>query len=367
MVKMSRVLMMEEFSRTGGGQELFVDVYDSIRDRYSLSLITDSSYRNDLDFKEIFKTSYYYEENMNPLSIFLRVRRLRKEIEGIMKGRAYDIIFNNHPNIFIFKGDINYLHSFSFLDPILDDGGNIKSKATYEMIKRSGLYNIYDGGRFLTHGKYTLSLSEKMFPYLNITPAKIDYINIPVRNFFDVDLGGKEDTVLTFGRINKDKNLEFVIETARRMSGTKFLIAGAVNSGDFRYYEHLRKISPDNVTFYPSPSNEEKWKLYSNSKVYLHARRKEPYGITVAEAISFGCIPVVPKSGGPWVDIIEEGNYGLGYDDQPDDEIKQALGAGREFSKTVMQSRERFSFDIFKDKIINYFQEAANEKIFNRR
>ena len=354
--------MMEEFSRTGGGQELFSDIYDVIKEKYSPSLITDSSYRNNMNFREVFRTSYRYHENMSPLSIFINVRRLRREIGEIMKNRQYDIVFNNHPNIFIYRGDVNYLHSFSFLDPVIDAQGNITNILIYRMIKMSGLYDIYEGANFITHGRYTLELSRKMFPYIGISPGKMDYINIPVRDFYDIPIGDKKNRVLVFGRINRDKKLESVLEAAGRMRETKFVIAGAVNRGDETYFQTLKNKAPGNVAFFANPDHQEKVKLFKDSKVYLHTRRKEPYGITVAEAIAFGCVPVVPKSGGPWVDIVEEGKYGLGYDTIPDDEIRIAMAADNEFLKTIIQSRERFSFSLFRERVLDYFGGIASEK-----
>ena len=40
-------------------------------------------------------------------------------------------------------------------------------------------------------------------------------------------------------------------------------------------------------------------KMLLNSKVYLHSAVDEPFGISIVEAMSSGCIPVVHDSGGP--------------------------------------------------------------------
>ncbi|MEM4067530.1 MAG: glycosyltransferase family 4 protein [Candidatus Micrarchaeaceae archaeon] len=354
-----RILMMGELSRTGGGQKLLSDIYLSLRNTYRISIITDKNYKSDLGFDNVFRTSYTYSENLSKIQIFFRVLKLRKEIQAILKNNSYDLVFNNHPNIFISKGDINYLHGFSFLDPVIDENGNIKNKLLYEAIKRSGLYRIYDKANFLTHGKYTMDLSKKMFPLLGIVPGSIEYIFIPSGNFKEVNLRDKENVVLTFGRINREKELETVLDTAQRMNDTKFVIAGAVNEGDEDYFEMLKKTAPGNVKFIANPDENEKAKIFERAKVFLHTRRKEHFGITVAEAISYGCIPVVPQSGGPWVDIVERGKYGLGYIDKPDEQIKYALGEGIEFTKTILQSRERFSFETFREKIIDYFQRIS--------
>jgi glycosyltransferase involved in cell wall biosynthesis len=357
-----KILMLEEFSRVGGGQELFWDVYNAIGEGNELFLITDRNYSLNYNFKRVFRTSFSYSENMNMVLLLIRILKLRKSIGKIMKNIDYDLAFNNHPNIFIFKGDINYLHSFSFLDPIIDENGNIMNHTLFKFIRLSGIYKTYENARFLTHGKYTLEISKKLFPMLDINYRRIDYINIPVKEFYDVDLNEKKDMVLTFGRINREKNLDIVLETARSMSGIKFVIAGAVNRGDEQYYEKLNKNAPENVSFIKNPDENEKIKLFKEAKVYLHTRKKEPYGITVAEAISFGCIPVVPRSGGPWIDIVDQGRYGIGYDYTPDEAIRQALSSGPEFARSIYSSRDRFAFSTFKEKVRNYFESVAEEK-----
>jgi glycosyltransferase involved in cell wall biosynthesis len=358
-----RIVMLEEFSRLGGGQELFRDVYDSISKENRLLLITGRDFSLDLEFEKLFKTSFSYRENMSKIILMIEILRLRRSIRKIIKGIDYDLAFNNHPNIFIFKGDINYLHGFSFLDPIIDEQGNIINTALFRLIRLSGIYSEYNDAMFLTHGKYTMDISKNLFPRLNINYKSIKYINTPVRKFYDIDLNAKKDVVLTFGRINRDKNLEIVLNAARSLSAIKFIIAGAVNRGDEHYYEKLKRNAPSNVRILENPDENEKIELFKDARVYLHTKKKEHYGITVAEAISFGCIPVVPKSGGPWIDIVDQGRFGFGYDDVPDEVIKQALGTGSEFARTIYSSRDRFAFSIFREKIRDYFQEVAEEKV----
>ena len=357
-----RILMMDEFSRMGGGQELFLDVYSALKEKHELSLITNVSFRNDIYFHNVNRTSYSYHEGLNVISLYFQVMRLKKEISTIMRNANYDLVFNNHPNIFLFKSDINYLHGFSFLDPVIDENGKITNNLIYLIIKSSGIYKIYNDANFFTHGKYTMELSKKMFPNLSIRPRSMDYANTPVSEFINVNISEKEDFVLTFGRINVYKNLEIVLKTAEKLREIKFVIAGAVYKGDESYVRMLKKNVPRNVKIVENPDEIEKKKLFMKAKVYFHTNKKEHYGVTVAEAISFGCVPVVPESGGPWIDIAEKGKFGFGYRGEPEEVIKVALGAGKEMIKTIYESRERFSFSTFKEKILNYFDKIANEK-----
>jgi len=66
--------------------------------------------------------------------------------------------------------------------------------------------------------------------------------------------------------------------------------------------------------------------VMDEARVFLHATINEHWGIAVAEAMARGLTPVVHKSGGTWTDLLEEGRYGLGYEDS-DDAVKMLLNA----------------------------------------
>lgn len=56
--------------------------------------------------------------------------------------------------------------------------------------------------------------------------------------------------------------------------------------------------------------------VLSNSKIYIHGRPGEHFGITITEAMASGCPVIVHKSGGQWTDIVEYGKYGLGFQNE---------------------------------------------------
>jgi len=358
---MKNAVIIGEYSRQGGGTKFLHDVYHSLENEYSIYLITDRKFRqNDLNFHSVINTSYEYYEGIPLYRLYPRVMRLKNELSDIVHGLSGDIVLNLHPNIFIYRGDVNYLHGFSFLDPLIDEYGNIKNKFLFLMIKYSGIFKIYNDARFLTHGKYTRDISMKMFPILGIKYGSIDYITLPV-SIPRVELNlDRINDVLIFGRINRNKGIDDAIHIASRMPGKSFIIAGAVNEGDEDYVSSLEGMNMGNVKFIVNPSEEEKINLFRESSVYLHLNRKEHFGNTVAEAVWMGAIPVVPESGGPWIDIIEQGRYGFGYRDIDGavDSIRQALDADSSFRRDVYISGERFSFPRFRDAFLSYLDDV---------
>ena len=49
--------------------------------------------------------------------------------------------------------------------------------------------------------------------------------------------------------------------------------------------------------------------ILQRSKVYLHTGSDEPFGVSIVEAMSSGCITVVPDSGGPKEFVPKEYRY----------------------------------------------------------
>jgi glycosyltransferase involved in cell wall biosynthesis len=126
----------------------------------------------------------------------------------------------------------------------------------------------------------------------------------------------RKNVVVTLSRIELLKNLEIVLDIAKEVKTAKFVIAGTMHS--IEYYSTLkRKINAfgleERVKILPNIEEEIKMALLKTSKVYLHPMKYEHFGIAIVEAMASGLVPVVHKSGGAWMDIVEYGRYGFGF------------------------------------------------------
>ncbi len=166
-------------------------------------------------------------------------------------------------------------------------------------------------------------------------PVKILYPTCHVIDK-DVALGLRtSNTIIGVGRFfegDHNKRHDVMIEAFRVLTSEypslklSLHLAGAVHR-EARHRSHLAKLRQRaselelNVDFHISLERDELTNLYLGSKVYWHAagygvntdvepEKAEHFGITILEAMSAGCIPVVFATGGP-LEIVDHGVNGF--------------------------------------------------------
>lgn len=142
--------------------------------------------------------------------------------------------------------------------------------------------------------------SEIIYPPVSVQlfkPLKKKKMILSVGRFFP-HLKTKKHEVLikAFKNVNKEK-----------LKGWSLHIAGSVSEQDLKYVNELEKESEGYpVYLYPNVSLSGLQKLYGESSIYWHAagfeesdpKNMEHFGISVVEAMSAGCVPVVINKGG---------------------------------------------------------------------
>ena len=355
-------VLIDEFTRIGGGQvlaNLFLDYLQN--EKYKTYVVTDSEHPFlDYGSGNIVETPYVYRENISWISLLFTMLKTRKFLNRMQILKDSDLVFNNHPNMFLYRGDVNVLHGFSFLDPVIDEKGTIQNKLLYEMIKNSGIYKIYGNANFYVNSKYTMELSRSLFPKLGVEPKAMKVVYIPVIKP-DLSYPVKRDDrlIVSIGRLNKDKQYEDLLKIASELPNYRFLIIGALNKGDEEYIKSLTRNMGTNVSVMQNLDNIKKENILRKASIYLHLKRKEHYGISVVEAMSYGLIPVVPKSGGPWIDIVEKGKYGYGFDSVQEG-VEMIKNVDMSRSKEIYESVDRFSYQNFHDGLSSLIEIVKN-------
>jgi glycosyltransferase involved in cell wall biosynthesis len=131
-------------------------------------------------------------------------------------------------------------------------------------------------------------------------------VNIPAKNNLQIE---KENLIITVGLIDSErtfflKGIDTFIKVAEKLPEFRFLIIGASN----KLPAHLLKPQTKNLEWIDRVNHEELEVYYKKAKIYCQFSRSESFGVSIVEAMNFGCIPVVTNVGG-MTEIV--GNYGI--------------------------------------------------------
>ncbi len=199
--------------------------------------------------------------------------------------------------------------------------------------------------------KYVLCLADIVLPvsrYLekktkqNISNNKLKKV-IRINNGVDFKnfnpSGNKKNIVLTTAFISKKniirKGLNTFLECARNMTDVNFVLVGEDRDGSLK---KLIKNAPDNFLIIQNPSTEELKKWYDRAKVYCQLSLMETFGISLAEAMLFECVPITTNKGA-LPDVAGDSGYIVPYGnvDKTVEAIKKSLKIknGKEARKQI--------------------------------
>lgn len=149
----------------------------------------------------------------------------------------------------------------------------------------------------------------------------------------------RDNTVVACGRLSPEKNFELVLAVAALLPRIDFVILGTFSGAlSHSYYEKILAMKESsglkNVKILRSTFSRM-LSVYSTSKVFLSPMAEESFGLSVAEAMASGLVPVVRDSGGPWQDILEaqEGRHGFSF--------SSARGAAATIERLMGDEKER--------------------------
>ena len=172
----------------------------------------------------------------------------------------------------------------------------------------------------------------------------------------------KRNTILTIGAFEPIKNFDLVLEIARKVPEYEFWLVGRINDSFKDYYLRISHNRPKNVKVFADMPFEKLKELILKAKVYLHTTRIEQFGMSVVQAMTGGCVPVVYAEGAPFEDIVCRGKYGFHYKtpEVAADIIKDILsnkGLFNEYSDLAKERSKDFGFESFKEKLLNLVTE----------
>jgi glycosyltransferase involved in cell wall biosynthesis len=163
----------------------------------------------------------------------------------------------------------------------------------------------------------------------------------------------KIDLVVTAGRAVPDKRMHLLWKVARMLPQYEFLILAIKDPHFADYSELLSRERPSNGKIILNAPKEMYYRMLGKAKVYIHLMENERFGITIVEAMSSSCVPIVHDSGAPR-EIVDDrsGFRWRKIEDLPglvDQAIKMApsMEANRRASDFSVESFERRLSSIF--------------------
>jgi len=228
----------------------------------------------------------------------------------------YDLVINNSNGSRFLPMDLPFMHFIHYpqKDRVLYEKSSIHfpDDTRLKLLTREGFYDAFVR-RFY---KYENMNREK-----EIIIANSEFTKLAILRRFDVkdvkiniiyppikvpnrkpDIKHKDfKSVVSTGRFSAMKRQIEQIEIGSKLLDYTFNIIGFKEEGS-KYFEQCQNLidkkNIKNVKLYPNISHEKKIDLLNLSGLFIHSTRNEPFGITSAEAIANGCIPIVHNSGG---------------------------------------------------------------------
>ena len=237
------------------------------------------------------------------------------------KESADGISINNYGEVFPFITDFSYVHSIPLFALPMKPESNPYSVPFWTLLSqgyrlaqwflRSRLSKV-----ILTNSVYNSEIIERSFgikPIIVSPPIQLRKLGLKTVE--------KDAVVLSISRFSVTKMLDNIPRIAHKTkSKCKFVVLSHLDTGTSQVLDAFQKLCrrlgvEDRVEVIANPCQKmiEEW--FGKAQVYLATQPTEAFGMAVAEAMSFGCVPVVPRSGGPWLDILkgEQGTYGFSY------------------------------------------------------
>lgn len=187
------------------------------------------------------------------------------------------------------------------------------------------------------HGAFTIetrrlfeNLNHPFFATISHSQAsmapKINHIGTAYNGLYmdDYPFSDKHEGYLLFvGRISMEKGVHNAIEVAQYLN-LPLIIAAKLDSIDVQYFnEYVGPQLSDQIKWIGEVDEEERNKLYSKALCTLHPITwKEPFGLTMIEAMACGC-PVVGMNKGSVAELIKHGESGFVVNDV--DEMIEAV------------------------------------------
>lgn len=132
-------------------------------------------------------------------------------------------------------------------------------------------------------------------------------VDVDIYRKFALTNQSRENIIIVLSRYSPDKKIESAIRIAKILhqvyKNYKMIVIGNIVKDNYDYYRYLQSLISlskldDHVKLYLNVPLNNLLQLMATSKFLLHPTVEEPFGISIAEGMSAGLVPIVPFKGG---------------------------------------------------------------------
>lgn len=180
--------------------------------------------------------------------------------------------------------------------------------------------------RLLANSAYSRAEAQRN---AGIDPERVTVVHHGVPDpFGELPAGERDRMALTVGIVDRRnvarKGLGAFVQAARLLPDVRFVLAGR---WDDAAADELRASASDNVTLTGWVEEEVLNRYYRSAAVYVQASAHEGFGLSVAEGMLAGCIPVTTRVGA-LPEVV--GDVGIQVDDQEPGALAVAIAQALE-------------------------------------
>jgi len=180
----------------------------------------------------------------------------------------------------------------------------------------------------------------------------------------------KEDLVVYVGRFEIEKrfmDILYALAYLREKMNIKLSLIGFTRDEKL-IFKIVKKLKLEkNIELLVNANREILINRLLRAKAIVHPAPHEPFGIAVVEGMAAGCIPIVKKGvNGPWLEIIEKGKYGFGFNNVEElaKLIENALKMYDSLNvKAIVTKALQYDEMIFQEKFIELLKKLENLSI----
>ncbi len=213
--------------------------------------------------------------------------------------------------------------------------------AFVKAMRKRDLESVKDIDVFIANSTVTQERIKKYYD----KPSTVIYPPVEVSRFTPPPKGERKGYVI-WGRHVPYKRFDLAIEAANKL-GAQLTIAGTGPDTD-----RLKSLAGPTIKFVGRISDEALVKLAQTSKAFLFPN-EEDFGISAAEALAAGTPVVAYKKGGA-LDIVQDGETGVFFEEQTVDSLVDAMKRFETMTflpATLHRKAKRFDKGLFATKI----------------